>query len=61
MGLKLNPITGKLDLVGASSDDNFSYSTIASQKTIPIYQQMVVVDTITLDADIILVGDLAVI
>ena len=57
--IRFNPFTGQLDLV---KPDNFSYETIKTGKTlkIPLNQQMIVHDTITLNGDLILKGQLVV-
>ena len=61
MSFKFNPFTGKLDLVN-SSEDNFSYIYIieANQVTIPENQQMIVYDSITVDGELIIDGDLVI-
>lgn len=59
MGLKLNPLTGKLDLV---SKENFSYNYIpeTQTKTIPVNQQMIVYEDISIDGVLIIEGELVV-
>ena len=68
MPLKLNPITGKLDLVGSGgsptpSPDNFSYDFIptGATVTIPLYQQMIVSQNIQVDGTLIMNGTLVII
>lgn len=60
MALKFNPFTGKFDFVGStsSSEDNFSYETIATGITItvPTYQQMALSHDIQVDGLLILNG-----
>jgi hypothetical protein len=62
MSVKLNPFTGKFDLVGSggtsSSSDNFSYETIplATTVTIPSNQQMIVHGGLTLLGTLVLDG-----
>ncbi len=63
MSWKFNPFTGTLDWVGSSSSssaENFSYKRIASgvSVTIPLYQQMMVTNTITVDGDLIIDGEI---
>ena len=50
MGLKLNPFTGKFDLVSKEAA-NFSYNYIVATQTleVPEYQQMMVHDALTID------------
>lgn len=57
VSLKLNPITGKLDLI---SSDNFSYNVIALNKTvkIPTNQQMLVHDTCEISGVLVIEGEL---
>lgn len=59
MGLKLNPITGKFDLV---SKENFSYETIATGKTVtvPTNQQMLVYEELIVDGTLVLNGEVVV-
>ncbi len=54
-----SPITGS----SGSSDDNFSYATIASgvTKTIPLHQQMIVYQNINIVGDLDIIGDLVLI
>lgn len=64
MAFKFNPITGNLDLVetssSSSSSDNFSYEYIVTGVTItiPQYQQMLLMDDITIDGELIIEGTL---
>lgn len=60
MNLKINPLTGNLEVV---SPDNFSYNYIKTGMIlcIPLYQQMIVADHLDVFGDIDLKGDLAVI
>jgi len=50
VGLKLNPFTGKFDLVSKEAA-NFSYNYIVATQTleVPEYQQMMVHDALTID------------
>jgi len=61
MGLKLNPFTGKFDLVSIGPE-NFSYNYIATGKSvlIPDNQQMLVYINITVDGTLTVDGDLVV-
>jgi len=61
MGLKLNPFTGKFDLV-SKEVDNFSYNYIATGITVkvPTYQQMLVYENITVDGILEVDGDLVI-
>lgn len=66
MSFKFNPFTGTLDLVSSSvgsSTNNFSYNYIIINTTliIPIYQQMVVAESLDIVGDIDLLGDLVII
>lgn len=67
MSWDFNPFTGTFEQVGAggvsSSSDNFSYETIASgvTVTIPLYQQMMVADTIDVEGTLNVNGTLMVI
>lgn len=68
MGIKLNPFTGKLDLVGSggsgvASAPNFSYETVATSEeiTIPDGQQMLVYNDITIDGILNIDGELVII
>jgi hypothetical protein len=63
MGLKINPVTGNLDLIGSSSGssaDNFSYNLIdvGESVTIPAGQQMLYVGDLQILGDLIIEGDL---
>lgn len=62
MGIKLNPFTGKLDLV-SEEVDNFSYNYIitGSTTTIPENQQMLVYEEITIDGVLNIDGELVII
>lgn len=64
MAYKFNPFTGTLDIVTDSSEvsDNFSYDYLAQDLTIPLNQQMIVVDTFELGSStLILLGKLCLI
>lgn len=64
MAFRFNPITGQLDIVGAStgSSDNFSYETvpIGDTVTIPINQQMIVNGVEIVEGTLIVIGSLVV-
>ena len=50
MSYKFNPFTGNFDEVrDLSSTRNFSYEDIRESITIPLYQQMIVADTLVID------------
>ena len=58
MGIKLNPFTGKLDLI-SKDPDNFSYNYIVDGKTItvPVNQQMLIYEDLNLDGILIVDGE----
>lgn len=64
---KLNVLTGLFDLVGTGSSGpstpNFSYTYIPAGQTItiPVNQQMIVLGGITIDGNLIIDGELAII
>ena len=49
---------GSINDRGTGGPDNFSYSEIHETLTIPEFQQMIVMDSCILEADLILEGDL---
>lgn len=59
MGVKLNPFTGKLDLVSKEAD-NFSIVTIdtGETKTIPSKEQMIVYNLLENDGELVIDGHL---
>jgi len=58
VGIKFNPVTGRLDVVYDSYD--FSFENITETLTIPENQQMIVCDELTLDSEIIIKGTLVI-
>lgn len=66
MSVTFNPFTGNFDFVGtgspSTSADNFSYHTIPASSliTIPINQQMIVVDGLDVEGELIIDGMLVV-
>lgn len=60
MALKLNPLTGKFDLV---NPDNFSHTLIPTNvtKIIPANQQMIVNQNIQIDGTLLVDGELVLI